>query len=184
MSAKSVEASSPAPFPFSYLEEQLRKKNFGILGTIDPQGRPHSVGVVYAIPPPAAADESFCLYLITRPVLKKARNIRNNPNVSFVVPYPHYLFRILPPACVQFQGKAQFVSIDDPTATKAFQSSTVLRRSMMHSLDLGESTFVKVIPDSKIFSFGINASIWQYLVQSKNKARGNFHVVVPQSRHT
>jgi hypothetical protein len=135
------------------------------------------------MPPPA--DQSFCLYLIMRPALKKARNIRNNPNVSFVVPYPHYLFRMLPPACIQFQGKAQFVPIDDPTALKVFQSSTVLRRSMMHSLDLGESKFVKVTPDNKILSFGINASIsGSTYCDLKNKTLGNFYVVVAQVRHT
>ena len=126
--------------------------------------------------------QPFCLYLITRPVLKKVRNIRNNPNVSFVVPFPHFLFRMVPPACIQFQGKADLIPIDDPIAKKVFESSIVLRRSMMHSLGIGESTFIRIIPDNKIFSFGINASIWQYIIPSKNKTLGNFHVVVPQSR--
>ena len=122
-----------APFLFEYVERMLRRKNFGVLGTISHDGSPHSVGVVYAVGP---RDAPFCLYLITRPVLKKARNIHSNPTVSFVVPFPHYIFRSLPPACIQFQGKAELISIDDPAAVKSFQSSLVLRRSMEHSLDL------------------------------------------------
>jgi len=73
-----MERSVEAHFTFTFAENQLRKKNFGILGTITPEGRPHSVGVVYAV---GAQDRSFCLSLITRPVLKKVRNIRNNPDV-------------------------------------------------------------------------------------------------------
>lgn len=180
-----IEKSMEAHFSFEYIENRLRKRHFGILSTISLQNRPHSVGVVYAVSPFTDNDHHnlpFCLYLITRPVLKKARNIRNNPYVSFVVPFPHYLFRMLPPACIQFQGKAEFIPINDPIATKAFQSSIVLRRSMIHSLSLGESTFIKIIPDSKIFTFGINANVWQYLMQSKNKTLGNYYVVVPQRK--
>jgi nitroimidazol reductase NimA-like FMN-containing flavoprotein (pyridoxamine 5'-phosphate oxidase superfamily) len=95
---KYVESSGEAPFTFAYVEKLLRTKNFGVLTTITPVGKPHSV-VVYVVSPPG---EPFCIYLITRLALKKARNIRNNPNISFVVPFPHYVFRIVPPACIQF----------------------------------------------------------------------------------
>lgn len=175
-----MEASKNAPFTFAYVEKLLRKKNFGVLTTITPEGRPHSVGVVYAISTP---DQPFSIYLITRLVLRKARNIHNNPNVSFVVPFPHYVLRTVPPACIQFQGKAGLISTDNPIATKAFQRSIVLRRSMMHSIYLGdESTFIRIVPDNKIFSFGIGANIWQFLLRSKNKNLRNYYVVVPEYR--
>jgi hypothetical protein len=177
-----IETSLPAPFSFEYVEKQLQKKNFGILSTITPEGRPHSVGVVYAVAPPA--QQFFCLYLITRPVLKKARNIRNNPNVSFVVPFPHHLFRSMPPKCIQFQGKAELLPIDDPIVVEAFQSSIVLKRSMEHSLRLSESIFIRIVPDKKIFCFGIGANVLQFLIPSQNKNLGNFYVVVPENRRT
>jgi hypothetical protein len=48
-------------------------------------------------------------------------------------------------------------------------------------MDLGgESTFIRVVPDNKIFSFGIGASIWQFLLRSQNKNLGNFHVIIPE----
>ena len=178
---KSVETNEEAPFTFEYVENLLRKKNFGVLTTITPEAKPHSIGVVYSVSP---SHQPFCIYLITRSALKKARNIRNNPNISFVVPFPHYLFRRMPSACIRFQGKAALIPIDDAIAMNAFQSSSVLRSSMMHSIDMGESTFIRIVPDNKIFSFGISASIWQYLIRSQNKTLGNFHVVVPQSRRT
>ncbi|MGE5661190.1 MAG: hypothetical protein ACM3X1_02975 [Ignavibacteriales bacterium] len=64
---------------------------------------------------------------------------------------------------------------------KVFQSSIVLRRSMKNSIDLGgESTFIRIVPDNKIFSFGIGARIWQFLLSSQNKNLGNLHVIVPK----
>lgn len=175
-----IETSLPAPFPFNFIEKNLRKKTFGILTTVTPEGRPHSVGVVYATAPPGSP---FCLYLITRPVLKKARNIRDNPNVSFVVPFPHYLFRSIPPRCIQFQGNAELLPIgDDPVVVKAFQKSIVLKRSMKHSLSLGESVFIRIVPDKKIFCFGMDANLLQFLISSQNKNLGSFYVTVPQER--
>lgn len=176
---KAAETNAPAPFSFAYVEKQLRKKNFGILGTVTPQGRPHSVGVVYSVAP---REQPFSLYLISRPVLKKTRNISNNPNVSFVVPFPHYLLRLIPPSCVQFQGVAELISLDDPTAIRAFQSSIVLRRSLRHSLELGESIFIRIVPNKKIFCYGIGANVWQFLIPSQNRDLGNFYVIVPQNR--
>jgi hypothetical protein len=174
-----IETSLPAPFPFDYVEKQLRKKNFGILTTVTPEGRPHSVGVVYAMAPPGSP---FCLYLITRPVLKKARNIHDNPNISFLVPFPHYLFRSIPPSCIQFQGNAELLPIADPAIVEAFQRSIVLKRSMEHSLRLGESIFIRIVPDKKIFCFGIGANLLQFLIPSQNKNLGNFYVIVSENR--
>ena len=178
-SEASVEKSHPAPFNFDYIERQMRKKTFGILNTISQDGRPHSVGVVYGVSSPG---QPICLYLITRPVLKKARNIQRNPNVSFVVPFPHYFLRPLPQACIQFQGKANIIPIDDPGALGAFRSSVVLKRSLEHSLKLGESVFIRLVPDKKIFSFGIGANALQFLLRSQNKNLGNFFVTVPEDR--
>ena len=174
-----MEANIVAPFTFAYVEKLLRRKNFGVLTTITPEGGPHSVGVVYAVSPPS---QPFSVYLITRPVLKKARNIQNNPNVSFVVPFPHYFFRAVPPACIQFQGKANIIPTDNPIAVKAFQSSIVLRRSMKHSNDLGKSVFIRIAPYNKIFSFGIGVSIWKFLIRSQNKNLRNFYVNLPKNR--
>lgn len=174
-----MEKNQPAKFTFDYIERQLRKKSFGVLSTISQDGRPHSVGVVYGV---STSAQPFCLYVITRPVLKKARNIQRNPTVSFVVPFPHYIFRPLPPSCIQFQGRAEIISIEDPAAVKAFRSSIVLRRSVEHSLNLGESVFIRIVPDERIFSFGIGAGVLKFLMASQNKNLGNYFVVVPENR--
>ncbi len=165
-----------APDSFSYLEEQLRKKNFGILSTITPQGKPHSVGVVYGIPPP---EFPFCLYLITRPTLKKAKNIYKNPNVSFVVPFPHHFLSLIPPSCVQFQGTAEIFPSGDPLALRIYNSNLVLKRSLEHTRILGEPIFIRIEPHEKIFCWGIGASVWQIF---RHKVDNNL-VLVPPDRH-
>ena len=174
-----VERSVLSPFSFGYVEKELRKKNFGILTTITPQGRPHSAGVVYGLAP---VNQPFALYLVSRPVLKKVRNLKNNPNVSFVVPFPRLLFRMIPPACIQFQGKAEIISFSNQIALKAFRGSIVLRRCIQHSIGLGESIFIKVVPDNKIFCFGVGADIWDFLLPSKRENIRNLYVTVPQDR--
>lgn len=120
-----AEYNKKVPFIFEYLEKLLRTKNFGILSTVADTGQPHSVGVVYATSPPSA--HSFSLYLLSRVTLKKVKNISNNPNVAFVVPFPHYIMRMIPPACIQFSGKAELISFEDAIARRAFQSSIVVR---------------------------------------------------------
>lgn len=173
-----AEYNKKAPFTFEYVEKLLRTKNFGILSTITDTSHPHSVGVVYATSPQSA--QSFSLYLLSRMTLKKVKNISNNPNVAFVVPFPHYIMRMIPPACIQFSGKAELISFEDTIARRAFQSSIVLRRSIMHNLSLGgENKFIRITPDNKIFSFGIGASIWKMLIQSGNKNLKSYYVDVP-----
>lgn len=110
-----IETNVMAPFSFEYIEKNLRKKTFGILSSVSPEGKPHSVGVVYGVAPP---NSPFSLYILSRPVLKKSRNMIKNPNISFVVPFPHYLLRFVPPSCVQFQCIAEQIPIDDPSFQK------------------------------------------------------------------
>jgi len=179
LSGGAAEKSQPAPFGFDFIERMLRRRTFGILSTVSPDGRPHSVGVVYGVSPPGTP---FCLYLITRPVLKKARNIVQNPNISFVVPFPHFILRPLPQSCIQFQARAEIIPIDNADANRAFDRSVLLRRSKDHSLGLGESIFIRALPDEKIFSFGISASVLQFLIPSQNKSLGNYFVAIPQNR--
>lgn len=149
-----------APFSFEYVDKQLRRKNFGILSTVTPTGRAHSAGVAYGVSPPSSP---FRLYLISRPSLKKPRNIKANPNVSFTVPFPHYILRMIPPSCIEFQGTAEILPINDPVARQVFNSSIVLRRSLEYDLKIGESIFVRIVPAKKIFSWGLGASVLQLL---------------------
>ncbi len=45
---------------FEYVEAAVRKKTFGVLTTIDGEGRPHSTGVLYGVSPPASPSPCSC----------------------------------------------------------------------------------------------------------------------------
>ena len=55
---------------FEAVLKLLRSRSFGVLGTADAEGRPHSVGVEYAV-----SLSGLYLYVMTRRHLKKSRNV-------------------------------------------------------------------------------------------------------------
>jgi nitroimidazol reductase NimA-like FMN-containing flavoprotein (pyridoxamine 5'-phosphate oxidase superfamily) len=106
------------------VEKEIRKYSFGVLGTVDIGGRSHSVGLIYAI---SDLSSPFRIYAMTQLKTKKIKNIEANPNVSFVVPCFRMFFGMVPPNCIQFQGTAEILAIDDKSANEAFKSSYLLR---------------------------------------------------------
>src|SRR5215472_16368737 len=98
---------------FEQVARALRRRDFGVLSTVTPDARPHSVGVVYGVSLPG---RPFRLYVMTRRRLRKARNVAANPNISFVVPLTRRLLWFVPPPCVQFQGRAEVLDREDPAA--------------------------------------------------------------------
>ena len=79
-------------FDFHFIKNEIRKKTFGIITTLNKDGSPHTSGILYGV---SNQDEKFALYLLTYKKNKKVRNIQRNPKVSFI-----YLFRII--SCVLF----------------------------------------------------------------------------------
>jgi general stress protein 26 len=163
--------------PFHYVEEQLRRMHFGILGTVTPDGRSHSTAIVYGVSAPGAR---LALYVLTERSYKKTRNIRANPNVSFVVPFPHHLLRSVPSSCVQFQGRAEVLSCDDPEGRASFQRNSVLRMTLEQGATEPErAVFLKITPDEKVFGYGLGMSL---LALSRNIEAGPFETTVPRER--
>jgi len=145
---------------FEQIERELRKKNFGILGTVSTDGRSHSTGVMYAV---SSQDEPLKIYVVTRTRNKKVRNIAKNPNVSFVVPLSRRLLSFVPPSCIQFQGTARIVDATDKAAIRAFESSYVLRMILRLESDIvtqhdDQACFIKISPDPTVFTYGLGIS--------------------------
>jgi len=88
-------------FNFSFVEKQIRKKSFGVLTTINKNGTPHTTGILYGVSP---TSSKFALYSLTSKNYKKVRNIKRDPRVSFLIPFPHYYIRFAPSSTVTFQG--------------------------------------------------------------------------------
>ncbi|MFX1294459.1 MAG: pyridoxamine 5'-phosphate oxidase family protein [Promethearchaeota archaeon] len=160
--------------PFNYVEKKLRKKKFGFLGTITPEGSPHVAGVMYAVSPP---QEKLYLYIITSTDTKKARNIRINPRISFAIPFPHYILRFPPDFCIQFQGCAEILSFNDPDGQEAIRSRRLMKRMLRKiPLDTTEEIIIRISPDKKIFGFGLGMNIFKLV---RNIESGRFFTIIP-----
>ncbi|MGI0078673.1 MAG: pyridoxamine 5'-phosphate oxidase family protein [Nitrososphaerales archaeon] len=151
------------------VKKELRKRSYGIISTISKDGRPHSTGILYA----TSNVDQFCLYVLTDKSSAKARNITHNPNISFVVPIPRRLLRFIPPGSVQFQGTAEIVPLSEDVR-KAFSRSIALRQTL-GSASTDDSCFVKIIPDTVVFTYGLGVSLMQ-LVRNPDSAVGKVRI--------
>jgi nitroimidazol reductase NimA-like FMN-containing flavoprotein (pyridoxamine 5'-phosphate oxidase superfamily) len=166
---------------FEFIEAEVRKKTFGILSTIDQDGRSHSTGIIYAISPPGS---KFSLYILTDRTYKKVKNIQQNSSVSFVIPFPHHLLRFVPSSCVQFQGRAEILPYEDSEAQEAFKiGKKMLAMNLKQAIKEdpgGEYTvFIKIIPNQKIFCYGLGISLMQL---QKDVEIGSYSVTIPEGR--
>ncbi len=172
-----LKAKTNPKVAFEIVENEFYKRNYGILGTVSEDGRPHSAGVLYAVSPRTGP---LSLYVVTDGRSKKARNIARNPNVSFVIPIPRRL-GFLPPNSIQFQGKAKLLALSDDASNRAFGSSLVLKRVL--ELQLAQkrdvSTFIQVQPDPVIFTYGVGVTIFQLMKHVEGAAS---RVEIPQER--
>jgi hypothetical protein len=170
-----------AGLDFAAIERALRRRTFSTLSTLTEQGRPHATGVVYAVSP---AGEPLHLYVTTRTTTRKVRNVRANPDVAFVVPVPRRLAPGFPPRAIQFQGTASVVAGSDEGAIRAFSSSWFLRRILTAERRIvvqgGELCFLRVRPDSTVFTYGMGMSLFEN-VRRPRGAIGRA-VIPPQRR--
>ncbi len=167
---------------FAYIEKRIRKRTFGVLGTVDGRGRPHSTGLVYGVAP---KDHPFALYVLTGAKYKKTRNVKRNPAVSFVIPFPHHWLRFIPDYVVQFQGTATILPVDDEIAVESFSHRMILRENLKAAEKIArertddEAVFIKITPDRKIHVFGLGIGPMTML---RNVEAGAYSVEIPEDR--
>ena len=167
------------PIKFDFVEKQIRKKTFGILSTISPKGRIQSTGILYGVSQP---DSKFSLYLMTSKNYKKVENIKNNPNISFLIPFPHYFLRFVPDSCVSFQGKAEIKPPDDPEGKKAFSKKLILKMNLEQANrpDLKEElVIIKLMPSGRLACYGLGIGIMK---MRKDHEIGIYSVNIPPER--
>lgn len=165
---------------FDVVESEIRRRNFGVLATVCQDGRPHSTGVLYGVSP---WEKLLAIYITTNRESKKARNVARNPNVSFTIPLSRRYLRLLPPHCVQFQGTADTVPIEDETANEAFGSlllREVLKLERKHVQQ--KAVFIRIHPDPVIFTYGLGLSFVELM---KHIGAASSRVRIPSPRlHT
>lgn len=170
-----MNTAEPTAPEFDVVDRALRRRTFATLATVTNQGRPHATGVIYAISPPG---EPLRFYVTTNAINKKIANLRTNQDVAVVIPLPRRL-RWLPPACVQFQGTAEVVDGDDPGALRAFRSTWFLRLILRTEHRIvargGRICFIRIRPDSVLFTYGFGMSLWS-LRRHAGRGAGRVHV--------
>jgi uncharacterized pyridoxamine 5'-phosphate oxidase family protein len=165
-------------FTFSFIEKKIRNKNFGILTTINQDGTPHTTGVLYGVSP---SSSKFSLYFLTSRKYKKVRNIKKNPNVSLIIPFPHYYIRFAPSGTVTFNGKAELTAIDDDDVLGIFTKKRVLRLVIkeIESQNTKFLTFIRIKPNPKVLCFGVGINV---LKLRKGHRQGGYSVKIPHER--
>ena len=147
----------------NHLIKALRRRSFGVLSTVGPDGRSHSVGVEYGV---FSRGGAFDLYVMTRRQLKKARDIAGDPKVSFVVPLTRRLLWFLPPPCIQFEATAEVLDRNDPRGIETFGTFWMGRRILKMYAELegrGETgiCFLRISPGSSVSTYMVGHSIWE-----------------------
>ena len=160
---------------------ELRTHNFGVLSTVDEEGRPRSAGVNYGV---SARGDDLAIYVMTRRHLQKARNIVREPNVAVVVPLRRRLLWFLPPATIQLSGRAEILERNDPAASEVFRGFWMGRRILNAYADSsrrGETRicFLKITPDPVVRTYMVGYGIWE--LRSRMES-GAAKVVIPASR--
>jgi nitroimidazol reductase NimA-like FMN-containing flavoprotein (pyridoxamine 5'-phosphate oxidase superfamily) len=165
---------------------EMRKRTFGILGTVSKDGRPHATGVAYGVSTPG---DPLAIYILSDVGTKKARNIARNPNVSFVIPIPRMLLTMAPMSCIQFQGKARVLPADDSGAVKALSSTRIGRMMLKMARNVNETEtgekpvcFIMVIPDPVVHTYGVGVSLMQmrsHMGQARGKVELPASLVAP-----
>jgi len=144
---------SDTPLTFQQVEAAIRNKTFGVLTTIDTNGRPHSTGVLYGVGPPSS---EFAMFVLTGERYIKTRNVRSNPNASLVVTFPHRALSFVPASCVTFTGAVTVVPTDDPDGRWAFEQHRILRDNTAH---VASAVFLKLVPDPKVLCYGLGVGL-------------------------
>ncbi|MFW9908545.1 MAG: pyridoxamine 5'-phosphate oxidase family protein [Candidatus Thorarchaeota archaeon] len=144
--------------PFEYIEKQLRKKSFGVLSVVTNQGSPHSTGVIYTIAP---KPHPFHFYILTGADYRKTAYIRKNPNVAFLVTFPHYWLRFVPANVVHFQGTADILPFGDRIGMESFQQNRIARMNLETDYPKEEMVFLRIIPPRKLNVYGLGIPLMQ-----------------------
>jgi len=127
---------------------------------VSPKSKSQSTGILYGVSLPKG---KFTLYVSPSQNYVNVRNIRKNPNVSLVIPFPFYFLLFVPSSTVYFQGTAEILPTNHIEAYKNFSQKRFLRMMLKDVNRSGEKekmVFIRIKPNRKIFVYGLGFSIW------------------------
>ena len=161
---------------FSFVEAQLRRKTFGVLSTQSPGGSLQATGILYGVSPPRG---KLRLYLVTGRTYLKVRNISRNPEVAFLVPYPHSLLPFVPASCISLQGTAEILSLDDPEGREAFAGDRILRSNLKQADSMEGAVFIRIRPKRRVHCYGVGIGLMEI---ARNPSAAGYSLEIPSDR--
>ncbi|MFX0152700.1 MAG: hypothetical protein ACFFAJ_18095, partial [Candidatus Hodarchaeota archaeon] len=93
----------------------------------------------------------------------------------------HYYIRFAPSSTVTFQGKANFLSVEDPIIQDIFSKKRI-HRLILKEIEGGERenmTFIKVKPYPKVLCYGLGYNVFKL---RKGHTKGGYSVRIPETR--
>ena len=165
-------------FEFDFVEKEVRRRTFGVLTTIDSEGRPHSTGILYGVAPP---QSQFALYMLSVEGYAKVKNIRRNPNTSLVITFPHHYLRFVPANYAMFRGASEIVPLDDDDGQWTFRQHRILRFNITSAKEetLKKAVFIKLVPEPTLFCYGLGMSVMEI---RRSHESGSYKVEIPEAR--
>ncbi len=174
---ESIRSESSRPLTFNEIEDQIRKRKFGIISTVDQKGRPHSTGILFGVSSP---ESPLAFYIVTQKTSAKVRYIKNNPNVSLLVPFPHYYLRFVPDSTVMFRGTADFVSLNNEDVQSAFSQGRILKANLdVDSEVMRDAVVIRIKPFKTIYCYGIGVGMNDL---RKDPTSARYKITIPRSR--
>ncbi len=139
---------------------------------------PQTTGVLYGVSKP---DSPFTLYILTSKNYKKTKNIQNNANISFVIPFPHHILRFVPSSTITINGNAEIISINSTEILDVFSKKRILRliTKEIDPRSDDEYIFIRIQPKSRILCYGVGISIWSL---RGSHTVGGYSVIIPEER--
>ena len=127
----------------------IRRRSFAVLSTGSTAGFAHAAGVVYD-----SVDTT--IFVHTMRTSRKARNIAGNDRVGLVIPVRR--LPVGPPFTVQFQGRAELLTMDHPDITALLERRSLKKISGHGALDEPDGCFIRIVPNGVVHTYGIGVS--------------------------
>lgn len=157
-------AAAAGPSLAKKAQKILAGRSFCSLATATRDGTPHIVGIMYKF-------VNGHLYFATGTSTKKARNIKDNPNVAVHISSRRYIIPVGPPDSLQFSGTAQILSRDDPEIVSLLNAGKLKTITGFGVLKEPDLCFLKIKPSRTIRTYGIGVPLLQFLRDVANADR-------------
>lgn len=141
--------------------EEVKKKNFGVLGMVTSKGESRTVGIVYVV-------NKRKLYIGASPTQWKTRHVSQNPHISMTVPIgkrvPLMPWIKVPAATITFSGVARVLQRQEI-------EPALLDKLYRHESGRDDWCAIEVTPEKDFITYGVGIPLLQMRFPEKARAR-------------